>query len=280
MIQASRTDPGVADPPGCAALIGARSCAATSGAWRALRRSAAGAAPSPRRAARGRSALYGGRIERCREGAVEASVPVGTCTAHAWRRMHGRRCRPRTSQPPPLPRIACLRFCSGPPLASVAAAFHLRHCAASARRPPARAPRPSTRPTPSSSHLCCSGVFWDKKTRRWRCQLGYQSKKIFLGYFDTAQDAAKAYDRKLVELRGASGAPWIVCPDARAGWPRAWRLAAGWGEEGGRCPGGVRLALGKGRLQLAVCGCGAAPAETAPNHRPCSTPRAARRSVL
>ncbi|KIY98262.1 hypothetical protein MNEG_9699 [Monoraphidium neglectum] len=48
------------------------------------------------------------------------------------------------------------------------------------------------------------GVFWDKKTRRWRCQLGFQSKKIFLGYFDTAQDAAKAYDRKLVELRGAS----------------------------------------------------------------------------
>jgi hypothetical protein len=58
---------------------------------------------------------------------------------------------------------------------------------------------------PAAAPADCRGVFWDKKTRRWRCQLGYQSKKIFLGYFDTAQDAAKAYDRKLVELRGASG---------------------------------------------------------------------------
>jgi hypothetical protein len=49
------------------------------------------------------------------------------------------------------------------------------------------------------------GVFWDRKTRRWRCQLGYQSKKIFLGYFDDAGEAARAYDQKLVELRGAGG---------------------------------------------------------------------------
>ncbi len=58
-----------------------------------------------------------------------------------------------------------------------------------------------------STCTCTSarGVFWDKKTRRWRCQLGYQSKKIFLGYFDDAGEAAKAYDTKLVELRGAAG---------------------------------------------------------------------------
>lgn len=52
---------------------------------------------------------------------------------------------------------------------------------------------------------CCRGVFWDRKTKRWRCQLGYQSKKIFLGYFDDAGEAARAYDQKLVELRGAGG---------------------------------------------------------------------------
>jgi hypothetical protein len=51
----------------------------------------------------------------------------------------------------------------------------------------------------------CRGVFWDRKTKRWRCQLGYQSKKIFLGYFDDAGEAARAYDQKLVELRGAGG---------------------------------------------------------------------------
>jgi hypothetical protein len=53
--------------------------------------------------------------------------------------------------------------------------------------------------------VCRRGVFWDRKTKRWRCQLGYQSKKIFLGYFDDAGEAARAYDQKLVELRGAGG---------------------------------------------------------------------------
>jgi hypothetical protein len=49
------------------------------------------------------------------------------------------------------------------------------------------------------------GVFWDKKSRRWRCQLGHKNKKIFLGYFNDAAEAARAYDAKLVELNGANG---------------------------------------------------------------------------
>jgi hypothetical protein len=48
-------------------------------------------------------------------------------------------------------------------------------------------------------------VFWDKKSRRWRCQLGHKNKKIFLGYFGVAEEAARAYDQKLVELHGGSG---------------------------------------------------------------------------
>lgn len=51
----------------------------------------------------------------------------------------------------------------------------------------------------------CRGVFWDKKSRRWRCQLGHKNKKIFLGYFGVAEDAARAYDQKLVELHGGAG---------------------------------------------------------------------------
>lgn len=51
-------------------------------------------------------------------------------------------------------------------------------------------------------------MFWDKKSRRWRCQLGHKNKKIFLGYFGVAEDAARAYDQKLVELHGATG--WFV----------------------------------------------------------------------
>eukprot|EP00882_Tetradesmus_deserticola_P031210 GHRQ01035287.1.p1 GENE.GHRQ01035287.1~~GHRQ01035287.1.p1 ORF type:complete len:180 (-),score=12.47 GHRQ01035287.1:147-686(-) len=61
-------------------------------------------------------------------------------------------------------------------------------------------------PPPCCKSCITRGVFWDRKTRRWRCQLGYQSKKIFLGYFDDAGEAARAYDQKLVELRGAGGA--------------------------------------------------------------------------
>lgn len=53
--------------------------------------------------------------------------------------------------------------------------------------------------------VCVRGVFWDKKSRRWRCQLGHKNKKIFLGYFGVAEDAARAYDQKLVELHGVSG---------------------------------------------------------------------------
>lgn len=48
-------------------------------------------------------------------------------------------------------------------------------------------------------------MFWDKKSRRWRCQLGHKNRKIFLGYFAVAEAAARAYDQKLVELHGGSG---------------------------------------------------------------------------
>jgi len=67
-------------------------------------------------------------------------------------------------------------------------------------------------------------VFWDKKTRRWRCQLGYQSRKIFLGYFEDAAAAARAYDRRLVELRGAAGAFSVPGVLFRARPPAVGRL--------------------------------------------------------
>jgi hypothetical protein len=36
-------------------------------------------------------------------------------------------------------------------------------------------------------------------------QVGYQNRKIFMGYYSAADDAARAYDKKLVELHGAQG---------------------------------------------------------------------------
>ncbi|KAI8468048.1 MAG: hypothetical protein J3K34DRAFT_394733 [Monoraphidium minutum] len=46
------------------------------------------------------------------------------------------------------------------------------------------------------------GVFWDGKNHRWRAQVGYKNKKIFLGYYHNPDEAAVAYDRKVVELHG------------------------------------------------------------------------------
>jgi len=75
------------------------------------------------------------------------------------------------------------------------------------------------------------GVFWDKKSRRWRCQLGHKNKKIFLGYFNDASEAARAYDAKLVELNGANGEGCYKCFGAVIrGLPRSVRGGGPLGE--------------------------------------------------
>ena len=48
-------------------------------------------------------------------------------------------------------------------------------------------------------------MFWDKKTGRWRSQIGHQNRKVFLGYYDTPEEAARVYDRKALELHGFAG---------------------------------------------------------------------------
>ncbi|GBF99042.1 hypothetical protein Rsub_11987 [Raphidocelis subcapitata] len=46
------------------------------------------------------------------------------------------------------------------------------------------------------------GVFWDAKTARWRSQIGHKNRKIFMGYFDSEEEAAREYDMKQIELNG------------------------------------------------------------------------------
>lgn len=46
------------------------------------------------------------------------------------------------------------------------------------------------------------GVFWSKHKKRWQAKIGYMGKKIHIGYFESQEDAAKAYQSKSAELHG------------------------------------------------------------------------------
>ena len=46
------------------------------------------------------------------------------------------------------------------------------------------------------------GVFWHKGARKWMAQIKYEGAAHYLGLFASKHDAAKAYNRKAVELVG------------------------------------------------------------------------------
>ncbi len=46
------------------------------------------------------------------------------------------------------------------------------------------------------------GVSWHKLNSKWQARIRHQRKFIQLGYFDTPESAARAYDLKAVELFG------------------------------------------------------------------------------
>ncbi len=54
----------------------------------------------------------------------------------------------------------------------------------------------------SGSSSQFKGVMWDKRRSQWQVQIGHNGKKIFIGYFDDEQEAARAYDAKAKELYG------------------------------------------------------------------------------
>lgn len=46
------------------------------------------------------------------------------------------------------------------------------------------------------------GVSWEKRRHKWLAQIGFNYKSIFIGYFDTPEEAHEAYCRKADELFG------------------------------------------------------------------------------
>ncbi len=57
------------------------------------------------------------------------------------------------------------------------------------------------------------GVYFHKESGRWRAHINQDRKRKHLGYFDSAEDAAKAYDRAAEKLFGTF-AKLNISPDA------------------------------------------------------------------
>jgi len=62
-------------------------------------------------------------------------------------------------------------------------------------------------------HLCSrkssiyKGVNWDKRKQKWQARTRYEGKSIFLGYYDSEIDAARAYDRAALKYFGEFAKP-------------------------------------------------------------------------
>ncbi|POU03593.1 Fis family transcriptional regulator [Escherichia sp. ESNIH1] len=46
------------------------------------------------------------------------------------------------------------------------------------------------------------GCYWQSKRKKWIAQIGYQGKRITIGYYDTEQQASAAYREKSELLHG------------------------------------------------------------------------------
>jgi hypothetical protein len=92
-----------------------------------------------------------------------------------------------------------------------------------------------------------------QSTKEWEAKVGYQSTRISAGAFPTQVEAAHAYDRLLLRLKGADQGQYMNFPqDFETLWPQveaelaaeAAEAEAGERRRGGGCEGGAGVARG------------------------------------
>ncbi len=51
------------------------------------------------------------------------------------------------------------------------------------------------------------GVSWNKRERKWIARIGHNKQRMYLGYFNNEDEAARAYNEKVTELFGEFARP-------------------------------------------------------------------------
>jgi hypothetical protein len=69
-------------------------------------------------------------------------------------------------------------------------------------RPDLEGRNPQNRKIQGNNTSGYKGVYWNKIKRKWVSQIKFQYKNYHLGYFNIAEDAARAYNKAALELHG------------------------------------------------------------------------------